>query len=91
MCAVSNVSGWGQERWPYQPERQKPWDNQTLPKPLSDGPTRKEWEEFKEMIRKAIEIDKYTGTPDCVDPKKDLWMKKMSEQYDEIYGNEKKL
>jgi hypothetical protein len=53
-----------------------------LTMPSYTGPTRKEWEDFKDLIQKALEIDKKTGQPDCIDPKKAEWMKKMEELYD---------
>lgn len=90
MCIVSNVSDWGQRKWPA-PD---PWVPTTVPSgipggmyppvtpPLYTGPTRREWEDFKELVQKALDIDKALGTPDCVDPKKAEWMKMMEELYD---------
>lgn len=86
MCIVSNVTDWGMRTWPspdiypkpYRPSQ--PWE--TTPVVPHDGPTRREWEDFKEMIQKALELDKYTKQPDCIDPKKEAWLKKMEEIYD---------
>ena len=82
MCFVSNITDWGMTKWtapPYQ-----------LPQTFHTGgvpaPTRQEWEEFKDMIKKALELDQKTGQPDCVDPKKQAWMDEMSKVYDKLYA-----
>lgn len=74
MCVYSMVLEHGWEKWqpPTDFTYRLPWN----------GPTREEWEDFKELVIKAIEYDKRTNQPNCEDPKKVEWMNKMSEMYD---------
>lgn len=50
---------------PYQPS---PWQPGGVP-PLGPqpaiGPTREQFDEFLDLFRKAKEIDRFLGTPDC--------------------------
>lgn len=73
MCIVSMVTDWGQKTWPTVPQQ-----------PFQTAPfTKKQWEEFVELVKSAKKIDEITNQPDCIDPKKEEWLKKMSEYYDE--------
>lgn len=38
------------------------------------------WREYQELLRKAAEWDKLSGQPDCVDPAKEVWQKKIEER-----------
>lgn len=69
------VTDWGQKRWPNQLDEIHP----TVP-----SITRHEWEELKDLIKRALDYDKRTGQPECADPKKAEWLKKMSDLYDKV-------
>lgn len=77
MCVVSMISDWGRDRWPLQPQ---PYSYPSGPLPLPPSPylpSKQEWDEFKELLRRAAEYDKRTNQPDCEDPKKQEWMKEI--------------
>lgn len=42
------------------------------------------WPDFNELIRKAGEYDKKHGEPDCIDPEKDAWMKRIEARIAEL-------
>lgn len=35
------------------------------------------WDSFKGLVKKAEEFDKVAAQPDCIDPAKDEWMKRI--------------
>lgn len=37
--------------------------------------TRDTWAEYKEILELLKKLDEKLGQPDCVDPKKDAWMR----------------
>ena len=80
MCVVSMLSDWGHRQWPSYPP--------ILPSyvPTYIGPSREEWEEFKELLKKATKFDEVSGQPDCVDPKKQEWMKEIEERLKKLEG-----
>lgn len=47
------------------------------------------WQSYQELMRKAAEFDKLTNQPDCVDPVKVDWMKKMEERMAELEKQQK--
>lgn len=74
MCVVSMVTDWGQQQWPKPSEFYPTVGPYPYPAaPL--GPTPDEIREFRDLLRKAREIDQKTGQPDCIDPAKDEWLK----------------
>ena len=77
MCVLSMVTDWGQKKWP----EYKPSDFYT--KTSWNGPTKEEWDNFVELVKKAIEYDKRNEEPKCIDPKKAKWLEEMSRIYDE--------
>lgn len=38
------------------------------------------WPPFKQVVEKAIEFDKIADQPDCIDPAKEEWMKRIEER-----------
>lgn len=44
----------------------------------------REAEEFKRLKKNAEEIDRVTGQPDCIDPKKDEYVKKLEARVREL-------
>jgi hypothetical protein len=48
--------------------------------PVPAGPTPDEWATFRELLRKAAEFDKIAKQPDCEDPEKVTWMKRMEDR-----------
>jgi hypothetical protein len=38
------------------------------------------WPPFKQLVEKAVEFDKVAEQPDCIDPAKDEWMKRIEER-----------
>jgi hypothetical protein len=46
--------------------------------------TQQKWNDYQEIKRKAEEFDKATKQPDCVDPAKEAWEKKVLELLQKI-------
>jgi hypothetical protein len=42
------------------------------------------WPSFKALVQKAEEFDKVADQPDCVDPEKDAWMKRIEERLEKL-------
>lgn len=42
------------------------------------------WPLFKALVKEAEKFDKETGQPDCVDPEKDAWMKRIEERLEKL-------
>lgn len=57
------------------------WGRTTIP--LDEWDVKK-WNKLKDLIKKAEEIDKATGQPDCVDPEKERWAREMEERMKRI-------
>jgi hypothetical protein len=38
------------------------------------------WKTFQELINVGEKFDKVAGQPDCIDPEKDAWMKRIEER-----------
>lgn len=62
MCLVSMVTDWHQRTYPV---THPYWD-------VSDN-----HKKFKEILDAVKELDKRLGQPDCVDPKKDEYIKEL--------------
>lgn len=54
--------------------------NPTAPIMPTAWPTPEQWEEYKKLLKTAMEFDRKTGQPDCEDPKKAEWFKTMDER-----------
>ena len=50
-------------------------------------PSKKEVEEFYDLLKKAREIDIKTGQPDCPSPEKTEWLNRFKELVRELYGH----
>lgn len=98
MCAVSMITDYGQRIWPQPWEPSKPWVPTNPPMPPSPYapqpeqpeklPSPEDWKKFMELVKAAEKFDRETGQPDCVDPEKDAWMKRIMDRLDAI---EKKI
>jgi hypothetical protein len=78
MCVVSMISGHYMQKWPYIPPTTYPWPQPTIP----------EWNEYQELLRKAREYDRIMSQPDCPDPAKEDWNKKMSDYMNNVINKE---
>lgn len=73
MCVVSNIGDQFNKQWPnvWPPSQQPvPMPGISYPvfpsqQPVYDGPTRAQMQEVIDLLKKAREIDKFLGTPDC--------------------------
>lgn len=72
MCTYSNVSDHALDKWWHQPPAvpmpgiNAPWPYQGIPAPLHpDSPTKQQFQELIDLLKKAAEIDAFTGAPDC--------------------------
>jgi len=81
MCVVSMITDHYREQWPmpgmyYMPE---PVGYPTMTKIVDFTPpitiTVEQWNEYRELKRKAEEYDARTGQPDCVKPGVEEWEK----------------
>ena len=71
MCVVSMIHDH------YRHTTPKDFDIQQWPTgPVWDMPR---WSEYQELLRKAREYDKLTGQPDCEDPKKAEFEKRVED------------
>ena len=41
------------------------------------------WSDIKKILALCERIDRSMGEPDCIDPAKEEWMRRMSDMYDE--------
>lgn len=46
--------------------------------------TQQNWPPFTALVKQAEEFDKITGQPDCVDPAKEAWMKRIEQRLEQI-------
>ncbi len=78
MCVVSAILDYGRRQWP-----QYDW---RVPTPVTPPvlPTADEWAQFRELLRKAAEFDKAARQPDCEDPEKAAWMRRMEDRLAEL-------
>ena len=87
MCVLSMIIGHGQQRWPlpnpwvFPQSPIQPWQQPVPPPAL---PNSDDWEWFKKMVEAAKEYDRKTKQPDCEDPAKVDWMKRMTEILEKI-------
>jgi hypothetical protein len=89
MCAASMITDhyrnkWGQPNinpWPQPINLYIPQPQPQVPSVISDMMiiSKKDWEEYQELKKKAQEYDKRTNQPDCVKPDVDEWEKKIVE------------
>lgn len=93
MCAVSNISDYGQKQWPAPMPGVispfNPYQNPAIPppylqpNPLSPppytGPTKEQFEEFLTLLRAAKRFDEATGQPDCIADDKLAWLKAIAQ------------
>jgi predicted alpha/beta hydrolase family esterase len=42
--------------------------------------TTQTWPPFKQLVEQAVKFDKIADQPDCIDPAKDEWMKRIEER-----------
>lgn len=42
------------------------------------------WKMFRELLDRVDKLDKALGEPECIDPAKGAWLRKMSDMYDEV-------
>lgn len=42
------------------------------------------WPQFKNLVTEAEKFDKATGQPDCVDPEKEAWMKRIEDRLEKL-------
>lgn len=42
------------------------------------------WGPFQRLVKQAEEFDKAAGQPDCVDPEKEAWMKRVEERLEKL-------
>jgi hypothetical protein len=98
MCIVSNVGDWGRDELPKRfPDwlPQSPADKWTPTPPSREefDRLRKEIEELKAMLKKAKELDKAMGLPDCQMESKIEFLRKCAElvgvDLDEVFGPKK--
>lgn len=48
------------------------------------------WPPFKDLVREAEIFDKITKQPDCIDPEKDEWMKRIEERLEKLEAAERR-
>ena len=75
MCVVSMISDFYRYTYPI-PSESIP---NTIPYKPDEyyGWTKIRWEEYQELLRKAAEYDRLNNQPNCVDPKKEEFTKKV--------------
>lgn len=86
MCVVSMIGDhYSQKTWPYwaDPNFTRHEPNQYV---ATIGPTKaefdqlkKEVEEMKELLKKAVDYDRRTGQPDCQNDEKIVLLRKIAE------------
>lgn len=93
MCVVSNIGDYGRDMWPKpwgEPYKlpQFPGPGRAVPMPGIDypmpqrpynGPTKEQFEEFLELLRKAKKFDDLTNQPKCESQQKLDWIQPIAD------------
>lgn len=87
MCSYSTMGDIGRGYWPHVPDTIQPWiQPQPIVIEVDRVPTPKQWEAFKELVRKAKAFDEAVGTPgcECEDIEKTAWIADMEQRMQEL-------
>lgn len=78
MCVVSMIID-GARKMPWDQ-----WEKQIYPNQVDDSYWKRKYFELLEDIRKAEELDKKYGIPDCVDPEKEKFLKELADRLEKL-------
>ena len=76
MCVYSMVLDYGRKQWPLEGTPVQPqWPQ--IPTWPTQLPTKQELDEFRRLLEQARQFDKIAKQPDCEDPTKVEWLKRL--------------